>query len=166
DEVAAGAVEGIGEAAGLAGHGPAGGADGLLGVVGEIDETAFIENLSLREIFGEERPVFGNPVEHLAAIGNVFGFDDGVIVDEAEAGHTVQRDHPEPAAFAAEMVGREEIREAAELLTLAMEQNFLVRMGGELFEIDLTIDPAPCGAVADSVFLFERERAFEDAGAA
>src|SRR5689334_12777372 len=104
DQVAAGTVKRIGEAAGLARHGPARGADRLPAVVRKVFEGAVAEDLSKRQIAREERKLRADPIDKLWQRSNALTLNEPVVVDQAERGFALQWDHPEPEAFTAEVI--------------------------------------------------------------
>ena len=143
DEVAAGAVERVRKPPGFSRQCPPFGTNGLSGIIGKINEAAFINNLAFGEVFGEQRPVPGHPLQHLAPVGNFFGIDHGMVVNQTQARHPMNRNDPEPAAFATEMISRQEVGVTPHLLPLLVQQDFIMGVASKLLRVDLSLNPHP-----------------------
>ncbi len=152
DQVAARAVERVVEAARFADQAPALRIEALHAVVGVGLQPAEVEHLALREVGGEKREMFADPLGRLFHRKDLVMVDHRLVEDDAQAGFALQRDHPEPQAFLAEMVGGEPAREMAGQLAARVQPALLVREAGELLEIDLAFDPPEEGAVFDRAF--------------
>ena len=104
DQIAAGAVERVGEAAGFAGDGPARRADCLLAVVCEVFERGVVKHTPIGQVAREKWKLFAHPVDQLLDRIDAFARNQPVVVDKAETGLAVERDGPEPEPFGAEVV--------------------------------------------------------------
>ena len=161
-QVASRAVERVGKATRLARHGPLLGTDGLRRIVGKIEIAALIEHLAVGNVALKQGPLSADEVEHLARGGNLFRLDDRFIVNQAEAGLAVQRDYPEPAALAGEVIGRQKEGVVALLIAAAVQPDLRRGAIGQLLEVHQPVHPAPGRAVPDRVLARQAELSLQE----
>ncbi len=149
NEIAARTVKRVAEAAGLAAQRPAGGVQGPGAIVGEVGEARGVEDLAPRQVARQQRVLAANPGDHLLRRRDFRARHPLAVVDQAEAGLAVQRDHPEPVAFAAEVVGGQEDRRVAEGRAVAAQPHLARGEVGQPLQVDQALDPAEGGAMAD-----------------
>src|SRR5262245_14464300 len=95
NKITAGAVEWIGEPSCITRERPPRWVYGLHAAVGEILERAVVEDLSEGQVACEQWKLLAHPLNQLLRCGYTLAGKDCIVIDEAEARLTLQRNDPE-----------------------------------------------------------------------
>src|SRR5205807_5356765 len=100
-----------------------------------------IQNLPLRQISREQREFLTYPIDQLLQTGDSFTRKCPIVINQTQAGLTVQWDHPKPETFAAEMIRRQPDRKMTRRRSISLQANFRGREVGQLLDIYESLNP-------------------------